>query len=120
MTRFPSIAVIGLCAVALCSCGAMSEIKTGATKFGESIGNGFEKMADATTKPFRPGIPIAEPREKDMHELKTGREQAVAYQAEQQRRRGWFIFGGPVDFDEPALPEIGDPVDAGLLPGKVE
>ena len=109
--RRPLFTIV-FCAL-LSSCGA---IKQGTASSVSKMGNGFERIADLTTSPFRPGLPVVEAREGDMRELESGHDRALAYQAEQRRKRGWWIFGGPVDFEEPALPEIGDSAEASLLP----
>ena len=64
------------------------------------------------------GIKVVEVREKDLKELPTGREKAMAFQ--NTRRSGFWIFGGPVNFTEPALPDAGGEPDGSLLPPKVQ
>jgi hypothetical protein len=65
------------------------------------------------------GVPVVEVREKDLKEIKLGKDKALAY----QRSRGFFgsWFGKPVDFKEPELPAgaIDNP-EYGLLPPKAE
>ncbi|MEM1085512.1 MAG: hypothetical protein AAGI48_15475 [Verrucomicrobiota bacterium] len=88
-------------------------IGSGVSKMGEGIGNGFGKVADLTTSPFRPAVPVVEAREDDLKELESGEDKALAY----QRNNGfWSFFGGPVDFEEPTLPDDGGAIDGGLLP----
>ena len=57
-------------------------------------------------------------REKDLKDLPTGRERALAYQ--NSRKGGFWIFGGSVDFKEPKLPEAGTEPDGSLLPPKIQ
>ena len=117
MIRFiPSLTILCVTSAVFCSCGTMDTLKTGASK----VGDGFGKLADATTSPFRPGLPVVEAREADMREMKSGQEQALAYQAKQQQRRSWWNFEGSSNFEEPDLPELGEPMDAGLLPDKID
>lgn len=55
-------------------------------------------------------------RAKDLKEMPTGHDRALAYQ---QTRHGFFgLFGGPVDFKEPKLPNSGAAPDGTLLPPK--
>ena len=124
--NFPTL-LMSVSALALCSCGTMDTIKTGTlssvskvgegfSKVGSSVGDGFGKVAEVTTSPFKPGLPVVEAREQDLKKLPSGHDQAIAYQAEQRRRRGWWIFGGAVDFEEPSLPDDPMNAEAGLLP----
>ena len=65
-------------------------------------------------------VPVVKVREKDLKEMQTGKEKALAFQ---QSRRGGFSswFGSPVDFKEPELPNGGiDNPEFGLLPPKPE
>ena len=65
-------------------------------------------------------VPVVKVREKDLKEMQTGKEKALAFQ---QSRRGGFSswFGSPVDFKEPTLPSGGiDNPEFGLLPPKPE
>jgi len=64
-----------------------------------------------------PGVKVVQVRKKDLKELPTGRERALAF--ENQRKQGFWFFGGPVDFKEPTLPEPGSELDGSLLPPKV-
>lgn len=87
---------------------------------GSGIGTGFEKVSSLAAAPFQPGVPVVEAREEALREMPLGRDQALAYQAEQRRRRSFWIFGGPVDFQEPTLPEGDTLADGGLLPPKID
>lgn len=97
----------------------MNKIKDGTMTGVSKVGDGFGYIADATTAPFKPGVPVVEAREEDWEKMPTGQERALAYQREQQRKRGFWIFRGPVDFKEPELPDGSEAVmDSGLLPPK--
>lgn len=61
-----------------------------------------------------PRVKVVEVREKDMKELPTGKERALAYQNE--RKRGLWFFNGLTNFKEPTLPEMGADTSYGLLP----
>lgn len=61
-----------------------------------------------------PGVKVVQVRKKDLKDLPTGRERALAF--ESQRKQGFWFFGGPVDFKEPTLPEPGSELDGSLLP----
>ena len=78
----------------------------------------FPKIPEISMPDFMPGdrVKVVEVREKDLRELPTGREKALAYN--QERKRGFWIFGGPVDFKEPDLPVPGSESDGSLLPPK--
>ena len=109
-----------LCAIAaisLASCAQMTQLKTatvsGMTKFGAA-----SKESLANLMPG-PKIPVVEVREKDLREIKTGKQQAMAY--EKTRRGFWSsLFNGPVDFKEPELPVESAAMDGELLPPKLE
>lgn len=77
-------------------------------------------MPDVSLASILPGpkVPVVEVREEELKELPTGHERALAY--EKQRHSGFWIFGGPVDFEEPDLPEPGAELDGSLLPPRVE
>ena len=64
-------------------------------------------------------VPVVEVREKDLKELKLGKDRALAYEKQGGFFRSWF--GKPVDFKEPDLP-VGalDNPEFGLLPPKSE
>ncbi len=65
-------------------------------------------------------VPVVEVREKDLKEMKLGKDKALAYQKSRSSFFGSW-FGKPVDFKEPALPagELDNP-EFGLLPPKSE
>lgn len=61
-------------------------------------------------------VKVVEVREKELKKLPTGQERALAF--EKSRRRSFWGFGGPVDFQEPTLPQAGSEMDGSLLPPK--
>jgi hypothetical protein len=63
------------------------------------------------------GLKVVEVREKDLKDMPSGHERAVAFRKE--RSRGFWIFGGPVDFKEPSLPDVGSEMDGSLLPPRM-
>jgi len=73
-----------------------------------------ELSAMALNKINPPGVKVVEVREKDLKKLLTGKERALAYQ--NTRKRSFWFFDGPVDFQEPTLPEPGGELDGSLLP----
>jgi hypothetical protein len=68
---------------------------------------------------FLPGprVQVVKVREKDLKPLPSGHERALAF--ENQHKRGFWFFGGPVDFVEPTLPEPGGEMDGSLLPPRI-
>lgn len=100
MPRYLSFLVL---VTALTSCGSMQALRQA------------KDTTVAKISSLRPqSVPVVEVREKDLKELPTGKERALAY----ERKRGFWLFSGPVKFVEPALPEMGADMDAGLLPPK--
>ncbi len=72
----------------------------------------LSELAIHTVSPA--GVKVVEVREKDLKPLPTGQEKAIAY--EKNRKRSFWFFGGPVDFQEPSLPQAGGELDGSLLP----
>ena len=93
------------------SCGTMKVV----TAAKEKTASGVSTLAK-TIRP--PKVPIVEVREKDLRELPTGHERALAFQdTKRQRRQGFMaIFNGPIDFKEPILPVEGAENFEGVLP----
>ncbi len=77
------------------------------------------KLPDFSLASLLPGsrVKVVEVREKDLKILPTGHERALAYAS--KHKRGFWIFGGPVDFKEPTLPEPGSEMDGSLLPPRL-
>jgi hypothetical protein len=103
-------------ALAFASCAQINQIKT-ATVGGFSKVTEASKTSMAKLMPER--IPVVEVREKDLKPLPTGQEQAVAFE-KSRRNRFWSIFSGPVEFEEPQLPNDIGALDGELLPPKAE
>jgi hypothetical protein len=77
----------------------------------------ISELSDASLAKIRPaGVKVVEVREKDLKELPTGQERALAF--ESTRKRGFWIFEGPMDLKLPALPQAGAELDGSLLPPK--
>jgi hypothetical protein len=77
------------------------------------------KLPDFSLASLLPGsrVKVVQVRIKDLKKLPTGRERALAF--ENERKRGFWFFGGPVDFKEPTLPEPGSQLDGSLLPPRI-
>lgn len=105
------------------ACGALScctAVKN-ATSATTAKVSAFAKMPDLADMPIArilPGqrVKVVEVREKDLKQLPTGKEKALAFR---NGRSGFWIFGGPVDFKEPTLPEPGTEMDGSLLPPRI-
>jgi len=105
-----------IAALSLASCAQVSQLKTATVGGFSKVSGGLAKATDATmAKIMPPKIPVVEVREKDLKPVKTGQEQAVAFE-KTRRNRFWDIFRGPVDFQEPALPDNAGGMDGDLLP----
>ena len=92
------------------SCGTMKVVQ--AAK--EKTTNGMSAIADASWGRFtKPKVQVVEVREKDLKDMPTGEERALAYQ---NQRSFWNFFSGPVDFKEPTLPSSAGELDGSLLP----
>jgi hypothetical protein len=108
-----------LAALSFASCAQVNQLKTATAGGMTKVSGGFAKATDATKNSFAKlmpsRIPVVEVREKDLKDRPTGHEQAIAF--EKTRRNGfWGFFSGPVDFEEPALPDDAGSIDSGLLP----
>jgi hypothetical protein len=85
----------------------------------------FAKLPDLSDMPLARLLPsqrvkVVEVREKDLKELPSGKEKALlAARSHRNTRSNFWIFGGPVDFKEPALPEPGSEMDGSLLPPRM-
>jgi hypothetical protein len=107
---FPSTTAIAC--LFLVSCGAVQTIKESTASAGQKV----SQFSLADLRPARVGV--VEVREKDLQELPSGRERVLAL--ENKRKRSFWFFGGPVDFKEPTLPDVGAEVDGSLLPPRIE
>lgn len=98
--------------LAITSCGTMKVVK--AAK--EKTSNGVSALADASWgRLTQPKVQVVEVREKDLKEMPTGDQQALAFD-NKRKRSFWGFFSGPVDFKEPTLPAAGSELDGSLLP----
>jgi hypothetical protein len=103
---------------ALVSCAAVKETTANAAAKVSS----YAKLPDLVDTPIARlmpagGLKVVEVREKELKDLPSGHDRALAYRND--RKRGFWIFGGPVDFQEPVLPEPGSEMDGSLLPPRM-
>ena len=115
-----TIAFLLVTTLALASCATLR--KAGAssvTMVRNSTSAATAKLTNLSITRLLPGQGprVVEVREQDLKELPTGTELAQAH--EKERRSGFWIFGGPVDFKEPTLPEPGAELDGSLLPPRM-
>jgi len=129
--KTPSRAIFCLAAaavVSLSSCATMRNVGKGSVAMVKNSTSAtvskissihMPDMPDLHLASLLPGsrVKVVDVREKDLKELPTGKERALAY--ENERRSGFWIFGGPVDFKEPTLPEPGSELDGSLLPPRM-
>ncbi len=126
--RLPTL-LVTVAMVSLASCTAIrnaggnsvAAVKNSTSAAASRISS-FAKMPDMPDlgiSRLLPGqrVKVVEVREKDLRELPTGHELAQAHA--RQRQSNFWIFGGPVDFVEPTLPEAGADPDGSLLPPKI-
>lgn len=117
----PTIRLISLSLVAMMSgsvsCTSVSKVGENSAAFFKNTGAQVSKLSEAALDKVRPAqIKVVEVREEDLKELPSGEEKALAY--EKSHKRGFWFFGGPVDFQEPTLPEPGGDLEGSLLPPK--
>jgi hypothetical protein len=119
-----SIGFVVLACGALNSCASWRHPKNNpdapaestATAAAETSHFKFPHFSFASLLP-RPRVQVVQVREKDLKPLPTGHERALAF--ESKHSRGFWFFGGPVDFKEPSLPEAGSELDGSLLPPRM-
>jgi len=113
-TFLPALCAALLLPISLTSCGAVDRVRTTAAattaKVSELAKNSVDKMMPG------PKVQVVEVREKDLKDMPLGDERALAYT--NQKKRSFWSFGGPVDFEEPNLPQTGGELDGSLLPPK--
>ncbi|MEO5916533.1 MAG: hypothetical protein ABIS50_20015 [Luteolibacter sp.] len=114
---FPLVAAT----LGLVSCATVSNVGKNSLAFvrktSEATTSKVSELAELAADKIQPaGVKVVEVREKDLKKLPTGQEKALAY--ENSHKRGFWFFGGPVDFKEPTLPEAGGEMDGSLLPPK--
>ncbi len=110
MKTFPPLFAIAAVS-ALTSCGTMDSVRTATASTREKAAE-LSKFSLSGLRPAK--IKIAEVREKDLQEMPTGRERALAF--EKKRKHNFWFAGGPVEFQEPLLPQPGGEMDGSLLP----
>ncbi|MES2657891.1 MAG: hypothetical protein V4689_04695 [Verrucomicrobiota bacterium] len=114
---FPLVAVT----LGLVSCATVSEVGKNSLalvkKTSAATASKVSELSEMAVDTVRPaGVKVVEVREKDLKDLPSGHDKAIAY--ENTRKRSFWFFGGPVDFKEPSLPEAGGEMDGTLLPPK--
>jgi hypothetical protein len=129
IVRSASLLVV-MSSFALVSCGTLKQVGQSSMAAVKKTGSATASMVKAIPTPKMPKMPdmglanlmpgrrikVVDVREKDLEDFKTGKELAQAYKRE---RSGFWIFGGPVDFKEPTLPEPGTELDGSLLPPRM-
>ena len=95
----------------LASCASFNAVK-------DSAANATKGLKNFSLTDLRPSrVDVVEVREKDLKEMPLGKEQALAF--EENKKRSFWSFMLPADFEEPQLPNIGDDgIDGSLLPPK--
>lgn len=107
----PAIVAVFL-PLALSSCGTVKVFQSAK----EKTSSGMTALADASWgRLTKPKIPVVEVREKDLEDLPSGEQQALAFD-NRRKRSFWGLFSGPVDYKEPKLPTSGGEMDGTLLP----
>lgn len=108
-------------ALGLISCASVKEAGRNSVAAVKSTASGIGSLADKAKMPdlamMIPGgrkVGVVEVRENELREMPTGHERALAF--DRERKRSFWVFGGPVEFREPDLPDGGAPLDGSLLP----
>lgn len=114
---FPALGVT----VGLMSCATVSKVGQGSLalvqKTTAATTAKVSELSEMAVHRISPaGVKVVEVREKELKDLPTGHERALAF--ETTRKRSFWSFMGPVDFKEPMLPEAGGEMDGSLLPPK--
>ncbi len=111
--------LLPLVAGGLVSCATVSKVGKNSLAFVQKTSaattakvSELSELAIHTVSPA--GVKVVEVREKDLKTLPSGQEKAIAY--EKTRKRSFWFFGSPVDFQEPNLPQAGGEMDGSLLP----
>lgn len=100
----------------LASCGAAGKIGESSAGFAAATTSKLVKLTEMASHRIRPaGVGVVEVREKDLKEMPTGHDRALAFE-NTRKRSFWSSFSGPVDFMEPMLPEASEEMDGSLLP----
>ena len=110
MSKFLLFPLLSISAF-LISCGTMDSVKSSAANASKAV----KQFSLADLRPSQ--VDVVEVREKDLKEMPLGKERALAF--DQERKRSFWSFALPADFEEPVLPDMIDgDLDSGLLPPK--
>ncbi len=107
-------ALVCSASIALISCASMRDAGSSSVNMVKNTASAISSFSFANLIPGHSDVKIVKVREKDLKELPTGKERALAY--ENEHKGGFWIFGGPVDFKEPNLPQSATELDGSLLP----
>lgn len=130
MSRVISLPAAALILALTPSCATMSKIGQGTASVGKSslgfvkdtaskTGSKVSELSDLAVSKVRPNrVKVVEVREKELKDLQSGQEQALAFENSRKKSMWAFFSGGPVDFKEPSLPASGGEMDGSLLPPK--
>ena len=109
----------------LVSCSTMSKVGKGSVDLVKrtttATTDKVSSLSETAMNKIRPaGVPVVEVREKDLKEMQSGHDRAIAF--ENTRKKNFWFFSGPVDFIEPELPQpaMGDEQVDILLPPKTD
>ena len=95
----------------LASCGSMDVVKSSAA----TATKGIKQFSISDLRPSK--VDVVEVRETDLKEMPLGKERAIAF--EEKKKRSFWSFVVPANFEEPVLPVISDDgIDGSLLPPK--
>lgn len=113
--HFSSVAA----ALGLASCATVGKLSQGSMAFVQkttSASTGkLSRLSEMTANKINPpGVKVVEVREKDLKEMPSGHEKALAF--ENTRKHRFWFFNGPVDFAEPSFPLPSGETDGSLLP----
>lgn len=117
----PIFLILALVPMALVSCASLGQAGANSMAAIKKTSSGavskISKISEDSLASIRPSrVKVVEVRENDLKKLPTGAERALAF--EKSRKRSFWNFGGPVDFQEPLLPQAGAEMDGSLLPPK--
>ena len=93
------------------SCAGITAVKESAA----TATDGLKHFSFTDLRPSR--VDVVEVREKELKEMPLGKERALAF--EEKRKRSFWSFMLPSDFEEPTLPNVSEEgIDGSLLPPK--
>lgn len=95
----------------LTSCTSMNAVKASAS-------NATKGLKQFSLSDLRPShVDVVEVRENELKEMPLGKERALAF--EEKKKRSFWSFISPADFEEPILPVVSDEgINGFLLPPK--